>query len=324
MVSVIVPVYNSEKWIERCILSILEQTYRDLELLLIDDGSADSSRKIIDGYSGRDSRVRVVKNTNHGPGYSRNIGIELAGGEYVVFVDSDDFIKKNYLETLIQAVNGDKLDLVISAYQEVEEIEGKPVIQNMHRLSKKVISSLTGDIEADFYKIRDYVNSPCLKLFRTSILKEFSVRFPEDMISGEDLVFNLRYFNHIRRYRYIPYSGYYYRKNEASITHRVTLERFESMLKAFHELETYANANNVLWADRIIAEDVYRIVQQYTEMDENDSLGRYLYLADRLEEKRTFARLDNPKKTVILLLYKLHFLWIYYYVARFRRRKVKR
>ena len=121
MISVIVPVYNVEKYLRQCLDSIVAQTYRDLEIILVDDGSIDASGAICDEYAVRDSRIKVVHQPNRGLSSARNTGLDLVSGEYTFFIDSDDWIHEKALERLLLAQAKTNADLVLCNYQRVDE-----------------------------------------------------------------------------------------------------------------------------------------------------------------------------------------------------------
>lgn len=192
MVSVIVPVYNAEKVLHYCVDSILNQTYTDFELILVDDGSTDNSGMICDEYSKKDIRVAVVHIENGGVSKARNKGIELAKGDYICFVDSDDYISANYLEELIttkekfpdydsvwcgfQTVSDYKeADLKINIFSE-EEVYSKLTRKDIMTLHEKWLSQM-----------------PWNKLFVLRVIQNNNIKFPEDLTLGEDLIFNLNY-----------------------------------------------------------------------------------------------------------------------------------
>ena len=180
-ISVIVPVYNTEKYLHRCINSVLVQTYTDFELLLIDDGSKDSSGTICDEYAAQDTRVRVFHKENGGVSSARNLGLGNAQGEWITFVDSDDYIEENFLKSF-------------EGYFDADLIVG-----NMMDMSSN--KNLLEDIvEGYYYSLCDVLKgnftnlvfqSSCGKLFRTRLSR--NIQFDEKMASGEDFHFILRY-----------------------------------------------------------------------------------------------------------------------------------
>lgn len=185
-ISVIVPVYNAEKWLRRCVGSILAQTYTDFELLLINDGSTDDSGVICDEYAGKNSRIRVFHKPNGGVSSARNLGLDNARGEWITFVDSDDWVELEYLECLLSNVGGAELsicDFVIRGSDEVwpDKIE---------------TGLISKDKLAAFYTETYpycHLTAPWIKLYKKSIIEENNIRFKEDISTLEDTIFVLEY-----------------------------------------------------------------------------------------------------------------------------------
>ena len=188
LVSIIVPIYNAEDSLHNCIESVLEQTYPHIELILVNDGSTDLSKKICNHYVSLDERIKVIHQENAGPSSARNRGIEYAIGDYVQFVDADDYIKPNMTETLLQAMSHD-VQLVICGYQSIH-----------FDFIRQYIPAITGVYPksdfmqhiAMFYK-DILLPSPCNKMYVKSLINECRLHFPEDVKVGEDLLFNLAY-----------------------------------------------------------------------------------------------------------------------------------
>ena len=201
MISVIVPVYNTEKYLDRCIQSILSQTYIDFELLLINDGSTDSSAAICDKYAELDSRVRVFHKDNSGVSSARNLGLDNAIGEWITFVDSDDWIEHNSFECLIE--NGDS-DLIIASmrFEQSSQIGNFPVLGRLE--SNDLNLGLSKNI--DHYSI----SSPCSKLFRSNIIQNNEVRFNEKICFGEDALFVKSYLMNVQSIRCVRELCYHY------------------------------------------------------------------------------------------------------------------
>ena len=202
-ISIIVPVYNTEKYLHRCIDSILAQTYTDFELLLIDDGSTDSSGAICDEYATKDSRVRVFHKENGGVSRARNLGLDSACGEWIAFVDSDDWIDNNYLSVLLE---GKRCDLSICNCKiENSKIIWDIVIENGCQ-DKTAIGELFDKGGFSGFAFL----GPICKLFRKKIINKYHIRYKEDISSGEDSLFVLDYFCHIDNYFGIDKSLYHY------------------------------------------------------------------------------------------------------------------
>jgi len=193
LVSIIIPVYNVERYLAQCIESILSQTFADFELLLINDGSRDNSGNICDSYASDDIRVRVFHKNNSGVSASRNLGIHHAEGKWITFIDSDDWVDNDYLETLIRHT-GDNVGLVVGGYK-------KHFLVNHESCASEVTTEYT---PANFSRFYDSFISTCMvkavwgNLFLTSELKDKEELFVEDMSLGEDTVFKLNYIKELK------------------------------------------------------------------------------------------------------------------------------
>ena len=193
MISVIVPVYNVDKVLHYCIDSILNQSYSDFELLLINDGSTDKSGDICDKYSKIDTRIRVVHTENGGVSKARNKGIELAKGEHICFIDSDDYISETYLEELLNAKKDyPDYDNVWCGFQTVDGYNIPNTIQTALYSQEDLVSfSSTKCIMEIHSKWLDA--GPVCKLYSRQVVLNENIRFEEGLSLGEDLVFNFRY-----------------------------------------------------------------------------------------------------------------------------------
>lgn len=203
MISVVVPIYNAEKYLCRCIDSILAQTFTDFELLLINDGSRDSSGAICDRYAAKDLRVRVFHKENGGASSARNLGLENAKGEWITFCDSDDFVDTDWLKNYIDNSDG-KCDLVVQTIKLLnkgyDEINGPQ--QLIEGDGKNVMIALKYNGGTLGY--------PVNKLFSSSIIKKNFLRFREGIKLREDEDFVLRYLLHVNNGRIIKDGGYNY------------------------------------------------------------------------------------------------------------------
>ena len=192
MISIIVPVYNVEKVLHNCVESILSQTFSDFELILVDDGSPDNSGKICDEYAAKNNRIQVIHKANGGVSTARNAGIEKAKGEYICFVDSDDYLEKDYLNTLIEAKRKHPdFDNVWCGFQTVEDYNRKNKEIVVSEKDKKASLSDIGCIMDLCGKW--LVQMPWNKLFVTKIIRKNSLNFPPELSLGEDYIFNLQY-----------------------------------------------------------------------------------------------------------------------------------
>ncbi|MCQ2310821.1 MAG: glycosyltransferase [Paludibacteraceae bacterium] len=193
--SIIVPIYNAAPFLAQCLTSIKMQTYQDLQVILIDDGSTDESSKIAQSFVDADARFSLIHQTNQGQGAARNRGLEKATGEYLIFVDADDYLDNDFIAQHLAAI--ENADYVQSGYRRVN-IEGNILEQKLPRH-------------------RYQFTSPCMRLYRTSWLKENALCFPTDMIY-EDVIFSLSLWGTQPKIQFIHYIGYNYTCNPHSTT----------------------------------------------------------------------------------------------------------
>ena len=210
MISIIVPVYNTEKYLSACIDSILKQSFKNFELILVNDGSTDNSKIICDEYAKTDSRIRVVNTENQGVSAARNTGITCSRGEYICFVDSDDTLDKDYLCILSSQIIQSN-DLVLCGYY----VEKDSTVENEIIFSNNKYDVI--DKNQIFFIVEKYLfSAPWCKIFKSSIIKGNNIKFCEDMSLGEDLVFNFDYLNYVNKIFIINKCLYHYSTDNAS------------------------------------------------------------------------------------------------------------
>ena len=178
-ISIVIPIYNSERYLKRCIDSIVNQTYKNLEIILINDGSTDDSIKIIKNYQKKDNRIRIIDKSNTGVSDSRNMGIEMATGDFISFVDSDDTLDIHFFEHAIRFFDEEKVDIVCTNFN--YDISGK-IKQNKSFHSKKVLNYLALNPES-----RYYVTTVWAKIFKSEIVK--NIKFDRNIYYSEDTLF---------------------------------------------------------------------------------------------------------------------------------------
>lgn len=184
LISVIVPVYNCQDYLEDCVNSIISQPYKNIELLLIDDGSKDNSGAICDEFANNDSRIKVCHNENHGVSYTRNFGIQQSQGEYIMFCDSDDTYCENTFDKITEQIDTyPNLDLLIFGMM----VSRNDSNENVAPLSGVYNRFQFGDVYLDNYK-SFLINSPSNKVYKKSLIDETTV-FPLDVSLGEDMIF---------------------------------------------------------------------------------------------------------------------------------------
>ena len=210
LVSIIVPVYNVKHYLAVCLDSILNQTYRNVEVILVDDGSIDGSGKICDIYSKKDCRIIVIHKNNEGVGAARNTGIQIARGKYIQFVDSDDFLEEDMTETLMREVNiGNVLPICnIKMYY-----ENKKYQYNLIEFHKKVNYAIEQYLSSFVikYKTNPFIGSPCNKIFIKDIIINNNIKYQTGRSFAEDFIFNLEYLYYVSNITVINKPLYYYR-----------------------------------------------------------------------------------------------------------------
>ena len=213
-VSIIVPVYNAEATISRCIESIINQEYRDFELLLIDDGSIDSSGTICDRYAAEDSRIRLIHKENTGVSETRNMALDLACGTYLQFLDSDDWITPNATRLFVEEAERYHCDMVISDFYRVvgKRVAQKGDIDDDCVLTQEEFSAHMLQNPADFY-----YGVLWNKLYRRDIVEKYHLRMNPQISWCEDFMFNLEYIRHAEVFYALQVPVYYYVKTKGSL-----------------------------------------------------------------------------------------------------------
>ena len=247
-VSIIVPVYNAEATISRCIESIINQEYRDFELLLIDDGSTDSSGTICDRYAAEDSRIRLIHKENTGVSETRNMALDLACGTYLQFLDSDDWITPNATRLFVEEAERYHCDMVISDFYRVvgKRVAHKGDIDDDCVLTQEEFSAHMLQNPADFY-----YGVLWNKLFRRELVEKYHLYMDTGISWCEDFMFNLEYIRQAERFYVLRSPVYYYVKTKGSLASqgmslsktiqmkRMVFEYYNSFYKHVLEEEEY-------------------------------------------------------------------------------------
>lgn len=213
-VSVIVPVYNSEKYLRDCLESLVNQTLDDIEIICINDGSKDKSVEILKEYKNKDSRIVIIDQLNQGVSAARNNALKIANGEYIGFVDSDDWVDTDYFESMYNAASKNDCDSVICGFEKAfnKDSSGKKYL----KFKKEKIYSKT----ADKYNISDIFKKAYLwnKIYKRSVINDLKLEFPP-VSSYEDMMFNHIFLHKSNKMVTVPNIYYHYRINEDSLVH---------------------------------------------------------------------------------------------------------
>ena len=311
--SIVVPVYNTEKYLTRCLDSIMNQTLKDIEIIIVDDGSKEECAALCDEISKTDSRIKVVHKENGGLGFARNTGIEAANGEYIGFVDSDDYIEPVMCEALYNAAKKYNADLCISgicfvggnmfsesgrdtrkSYFEEETVFEK---EDMKKLLLGVIGALPHEPDDSRYGV-----SVCKNIFKTSVIRERKIEFlSERKILSEDTLFMVDFIKSSQSAVGVPGSYYCYLRNEDSLSKSYNKERFEKSIVFLDELEkriadTIEKEEYKIYLDRL-TQGFGRILCSQEIMHARDKKIKFSVLKKRLKEICTQEKIQNVLKS---------------------------
>lgn len=331
-VSIIVPVYNAEKYISTCLDSIINQTLKEIEIIVINDGSNDSSLAICNKYKEQDHRIRVLDKVNEGVSIARNIGIDIAKGEYLMFIDSDDWIDSDFCENLYNLAKKEKAELCISNYVK-ESLDFKEFYDiKIHKemLYKKDIKEafLIELIERDEgKKVHDLAGfrGPWAKLYKKEILNKYNIKFDEMLKIGEDFLFNLNFLQKIKKISFDDGYYYHYRTNFDSVTMKYKENCFEIYEEILKKLEKFLKTNSIYDKSKnrfyklSIKYLFICIDNEFRKENRKNILDKYRYLKYIRKNKYIENALINEnfkdynfKQKILLLLFKYKQYWIIY------------
>lgn len=263
-ISIIVPIYNVEKYLARCMQSLQNQTLKEIEIILVDDQSPDNCPQMCDVYAQADKRIKVIHKKNGGLGFARNSGLNIAMGEYVMFVDSDDTIELNSCECLYQAACEYKAEMVVGNFNteiqpdiwhKTDQPEGLVVLHDNEVRQYMIDMIATAPYEKTE---RLYPVSICISCIKRSLIEKYRLRFcSEKEVASEDTIFKTQLLKHVKTLVRIPNSFYYYYLNTTSLTHTFNIDKFYK-LKIMHALlkkELEGDKEAELRVDRFIISD---------------------------------------------------------------------
>lgn len=270
-VSIIVPAYNAEKILPKCLDSILSQTYKDFEVILINDGSKDRTGKVADGYAAKDNRIKVIHKTNGGVSSARNEGLKIATGEWVTFIDADDWVEPGFIANMI---TGQETDIVVGGYHSI----GNGEIEERKYTSKLITG---GEMSVVFKKHLTDMTFLCPwgKLFKHDIIRQNGLCFNTDMRIGEDTVFVWNYLAYCNRLSFVGGQNYNYQTEKADFKYAIdasqslmTIKRIISSLSvlekkykcSFSEAQ-YFIYNYYIWLYKLYVNKYYTM-KRFSEM----------------------------------------------------------
>ena len=242
LISIIIPVYNTEKYIEECITSLLNQSLKEIEIICINDGSTDNSLKLLKDFEQKDPRIIVISQENSGPANARNIGLNSASADYIYFMDSDDYISNNFLESMYNKAKASKADIVINdniiCFYEEDKNKTAAFIKNK-------FPDGTYKVTPEYIKKRDLNNVLWSKIYKKSLIIDNKIKFP-NIKTYEDCYFYSVILPLAKTVVQNNDETYYYRNHNTSITSRKNKNNNNDNLKAFEAIYLFYKQNNLL------------------------------------------------------------------------------
>ena len=236
LISIIIPAYNVEKYISKCLESIIKQTYSNIEIILVDDGSTDKTSEICDEYAKKDDRIKVIHTENRGVSEARNKGLENVKGNWITFVDSDDWIEEDFCEVLLKKIKDYDADIALCGYKRVTEnsceiinTSGKDEVINRQKYIEKTLNPQTG------------YGFCHMKLIKKTIIE--NIRFKKGMTVGEDALFNLMISKNIKKAIFVKVALYNYRMNLNSVVKKFDENYANKYLKSMQIIKEYMENN---------------------------------------------------------------------------------
>ena len=323
-VSIIIPVYNTEKYIDECITSVINQTYKDIEIILINDGSTDSSLSICKKYEKMDSRITIINRKHKGVSFARNEGLKKCTGKYVMFLDSDDYYNLDYVERMYNALTKNKCDMVITGFK-LRYKKSKSILQYSNHDLILNFNSIISDIVNT-----TYFNSMSKTIIKKSIIDKNKIAFDTSLNYFEDYKFSFDSMKHSKKIMYLSNCLYNYRVNKASTTQSMNIDK---ALKWYNDglyVINYINSSvpidniNSLMFDKICF--AFRILAKMDNTKYKDFEKEANCLLEGLYTSVPKENIDinkiNYKRRVYKfrakLIYKNH-LKLFYYITRFEK-----
>lgn len=328
-ISIIVPVYNVELYLAECVESLINQTYKDIEIILIDDGSTDTSGQICDEYGKKDDRIKVYHIKNSGPSVARNYGLEKSLGSYVMFVDSDDWIKQDTLKKCYELIKVNDSDIVVFNLCNFDE-EG---ISEIHLFNSElrnfqkseidylenIILTYSAENEGDISAIA----GPCCKLMKKRKLDKCF--FPKELTIGEDTCFILQVLENVKKVTYIDDVLYCRRMLSTSLSHSSNIKGIDERKKLVNWIADFYNGKKNASTMNQCLFHHYQVIIGYLSNMDNMKLKEKRKIIKRFLEEIKFSydfkqiEIDNKNKnvrlikkllrgeheTIVLILYKL-------------------
>lgn len=295
MVSIIVPIYNSSQYLNRCINSLVNQTIKDIEIILVDDGSLDASLSICQEWAKEDKRIIIIEQENSGVSVARNKGIECANGEFILLLDSDDWLSLNTVEVLLEEQQKYNADCVIFGFNQTSG--------NIWAPAKNIVYRSLGELKKDFtyWLNTELLSSSVNKLYKRELIKSY---YPIGMAFGEDLLFSLDYLEQCNCISFIKNPLYQHEVyNNASLTHTFNIKRFKDIETIQTRINSFALESRDIQLYKKYVDDCIRIIRSFLLCNEKYRIKKGVLYA-WFEE----SYLKNLKLTNYKLVWQNHLL----------------
>lgn len=308
-VSIIVPVYKVEKYLDRCVKSLVNQTLKDIEIILVDDESPDNCPKMCDEYAERDSRIKVVHKKNEGLGFARNSGLEVAIGEYVTFCDSDDYVELETYATLYNKAKEKDLDICYFKYRRffddgvTKEVCFDPKEYFFYGRNQvdEFLLNMVGKNPEKTQSTR-FGMSVCMGIFKLSAILNSKIRFvSERTVASEDLLFHLKFLPHVNRIGVLPNVFYNYYVNPCSISTSFDEGKYQRLMKLLKVVKeellannSWGNVKNHYYSQQL---RVIKVVLRYESISQN-SMSEKISRIKRHCEEPLFYEIYNDSSIV--------------------------
>ena len=316
LISIIIPVFNGEEFVENCIESVTKQTMNEVQIIIIDDGSADHTLDILNKLAAKDKRITVIHQDNGGVSKARNVGLQAVTAEWVLFVDADDTIDPDYCASMLEAARFLEADVVI-AHPYIEEQPQNDILQEKEKLIQACLS----------YDEMSYpfnIDAPWGKIFRYQVIYERHICFPEKLIRSEDAFFCLQFYEAAEKIGILNQFGYCHTEREGSLCHSFTKNAPEILENVLYENYQWVMKNHTN-EKKYMSALWYRVLPGIVECEKSFFLHPN-FSGNLVREYRKFLKqkmvnlaihrlkfsdVESKQYRLRLIMYKLHLGWLF-------------
>ena len=296
LISIIVPIYNAEAYLEKCVMSLLQQTYENIEIILVNDGSKDKSGVICDRLSVLDSRVKVIHQNNAGVSVARNNGLKNANGSFIGFVDADDYIDLSMYQKMIEFIKRNDADVVYCDLKNIDNNDFEHEVDTIYSIN---LSSLLSVNTIEAKQLVEIAGSVCRGLYRKNIVENYNIRFSKDLKFSEDRLFNLLYLSNIKNIYYLKEALYYRLVDNMTTVQRYHENHFEAVKKGYDsilQLQQHSWISNEYKKvfDRQFINNVYGSLNNYFYKTSTlSNLEKYIKVKSICNDEMVVAAIKN-------------------------------